>query len=95
MYLGHVIGVARTSPEPEKTVKEWPVPKTMRDVRSFNGFANYYRIFTKNFASIDKHLQNLTKKSARVEWTPLSKYLWPVKIGASNCPRSPVPRLFG
>ena len=40
VYLGHVIGVDGTSPDPEKTskVKEWPVPKTVRDVRSFIGF---------------------------------------------------------
>ena len=72
MYLGRVIGVDGTSPDPEKTskVKEWPVPKTVRDVRSFIGFANYYRRFIKNFASIAKPLHDLTKKSARFEWTP-------------------------
>ena len=72
VYLGHVIGVNGTSPDPEKTskVEEWPVPKTVRDVRSFIGFANYYRRFIKNFASIAKPLHDLIKKSARFEWTP-------------------------
>ena len=57
-------------PREDVRVKEWPVPKTVRDVRSFIGFANYYQRFIKNFASIAKPLHDLTKKSARFEWTP-------------------------
>ena len=69
---GHVVGVDKTSTDPEKTSKvgESPVPKTVRDVRSFTGFAIYYQRLIKNFASIAKLLHDLTLKSARFEWTP-------------------------
>ena len=72
VYLGHVIGVDGTSPDPEKTSKvmECPVPKTVRVVRSLIGFANEYRRLVKNFASIAKPLHDLTKNRARFEWTP-------------------------
>jgi hypothetical protein len=44
-YLGHVIsreGI-RASPYKVKAVKEYPIPKTVKGVRSFLGLASYYR----------------------------------------------------
>ena len=89
VYLGHVIGVDGTSTDPEKTskVKEWPVPKTVRDVQSFNGFPNYYRRFIKNFASIAKPLHDLTKKSAWIEWTPAQQVSFDqLRLGLETAP---------
>ncbi|KAK3742849.1 hypothetical protein QZH41_004524 [Actinostola sp. cb2023] len=53
-YLGHVVSADGVSTDPEKTkaVKEWPVPVTVRDLRSFLGFASYYRRFVPKFAQI-------------------------------------------
>ena len=49
-YLGHTIQADGTSPDPAKVeaVKEWPVPKSVTDVRSFVGFCSYYRRFIRN-----------------------------------------------
>ena len=43
LYLGHVITGSTIAPDPQKleAVKEWPVPKSVSDVRSFLGFANF------------------------------------------------------
>ena len=46
-------------------VLNWPVPKTVRDVRKFLGLANYYRPFVKDFAKIARPLNNLTRKEEK------------------------------
>ena len=53
-YLGHIISKDGIQPDPEKieVVKNFPVPKTVRQVRSFLGLANYYRRFVQDIAKI-------------------------------------------
>jgi len=48
-----------------KSIQDWPVPKCVRDVRTFFGLAFYYRKFVKNFASIAEPLSALTQKGVR------------------------------
>ncbi|XP_019198961.1 PREDICTED: uncharacterized protein LOC109192714 [Ipomoea nil] len=48
---------------------EWPVPKSVIEVRSFLGFAGYYRRFVQDFSILAKHLTNLTKKATKYLWT--------------------------
>ncbi len=71
LFLGHVIGNGCSRPNPEKlkSVKEYPLPKTKTDVRSFLGLAGYYRKYIPGFAEISRHLTALTKKSAAVNVT--------------------------
>ncbi|CAB3997885.1 Retrovirus-related Pol poly from transposon, partial [Paramuricea clavata] len=69
-YLGHVVSRDGIRPDPSKiaAVENFPVPRCVRDVRSFLGLANYYRRFIKNFASIASPLNKLTHKNVRFYW---------------------------
>jgi len=51
-FLGVVIRPERIKIEKEKvkTVLDWLVPKSVKDIQKFLGLANYYRRFVKEFA---------------------------------------------
>jgi len=70
-YLGHVCTPQGIRPDPRKVkaIEEYPVPKTVKDIRSFIGLAGYYRRHVPNFARLSQPLTNLTKKDVPFEWT--------------------------
>ncbi|KAI3825478.1 hypothetical protein L1987_06968 [Smallanthus sonchifolius] len=51
-----------------ETVKEWNVPKTPTEIRSFLGLAGYYRRFIQDFSRIASPLTKLTRKEVKYEW---------------------------
>uniref|UniRef100_A0A3P8S9L5 ribonuclease H n=1 Tax=Amphiprion percula TaxID=161767 RepID=A0A3P8S9L5_AMPPE len=62
-YLGHVVSEKGVETDPAKvaTLKSWPVPHNLKTLRSFLGFAGYYRRFIKGYATIVKPLNDLTR----------------------------------
>ena len=70
-FLGHVVsgdGIA-TDPEKIKAVMEWPVPNSVKEVRSFLGLSGYYRRFVKGYAGIAAPLHALTRRDQAFVWT--------------------------
>ncbi|KAL2095623.1 hypothetical protein ACEWY4_007771 [Coilia grayii] len=53
-FLGHQISAEGIATDPNKisAVKEWPVPTTLKRLRSFLGFCSYYRRFVQGFSKI-------------------------------------------
>jgi len=66
-FLGVVIGQGKIKMEEDKMaeVLNWPIPRTVRDVRKFLELANYYRWFIKNFVALAKPLNMLTRKDEK------------------------------
>lgn len=62
-YLGHVVSEHGVETDPEKisALKSWPVPQTLKELRTFHGFAGYYRRFNNDYAAIAKPLNDRTK----------------------------------
>ena len=61
VYLGHVVSEDGIQADPAKleAVRNWPVPKNVKEVRQFLGFTGYYRRFVKGFAAIARPLNDL------------------------------------
>ncbi|XP_057329925.1 uncharacterized protein LOC130670528 [Microplitis mediator] len=70
IYLGHIISAEGVRPDPAKVtaVKNFPRPRTQKNIRQFLGLAGYYRRFIHRFSQIAKPLTNLLKKSMTFEW---------------------------
>jgi len=70
-YLGVLIGNGSVKMDPIKVqgISEWPTPLTVKDVRSFLGFCNFYCAFIKNFSAIACPLNDLTCKNEQFIWS--------------------------
>ncbi|KAI3795060.1 hypothetical protein L1987_37704 [Smallanthus sonchifolius] len=68
-FLGHVINPNGIMVDPAKivTVREWNIPKTPTEIRSFLGLAGYYRRFIQNFSKIASPVTKLTRKEVKYE----------------------------
>ncbi|XP_044574087.1 uncharacterized protein LOC116655403 [Drosophila ananassae] len=71
-YLGHIIGDGgiRTDPEKVKAITDFPIPKTLRALRSFMGLCGWYRKFVSNFAALTAPLTDLMTTKRRFSLTP-------------------------
>ncbi|GBG70321.1 hypothetical protein CBR_g6449 [Chara braunii] len=71
LYLGHEILADGLRPEDAKvaSIRDWPIPQTVTEVRSFLGMTGYYRPFVKNYSTIASPLTDLTRLDTPWEWT--------------------------
>jgi len=63
-------------------VANWPIPKTIKKIRSLFGFADYYRKFIARFASIVSPINDLFVATTGNYIKQKSKFKW--EIGSTG-----------
>ena len=69
-FLGHLISksLIRMGGAKVATIRVWPAPTEVTELRSFLGLANYYRRFIMGYSKIASSLTDLLKKERKWEW---------------------------
>jgi hypothetical protein len=69
-YLGHIVGQDGIRADPRKLgkVPEWPAPTNLHELRSFLGFANYFRKYIKGYSALVNPLTELMKRTVPFVW---------------------------
>lgn len=72
-YAGYEVSGEGFSPDPELTraIREFPVPTSTTDVRSFNGLCQQVGNFSTEVSQCLDPLSPLLKKNCRFEWSPV------------------------
>ena len=95
-FLGHVVSEdgVHTDPEKVKAVKEWPIPTSVKEVKSFIGLASYHRRFVKGFADIARPLHKLDDAGTKFSWTEeCQKSFDQLKLALTTSPILAYPQL--
>lgn len=95
LYLGHKVSEKGIWTDPGKieAVKTWPVPRNVRDVRSWLGLCSYYRRFIQKFAEVARPLHRLTEKGRTFSWDePCEKAFQTLKERLITAPILAYPR---
>ena len=66
-FVGYMVSKEGIGMDPAKVsaILEWPIPKNVKEVQFYLGFANIYRKFIHNYSSLASPLTSLTRKTAR------------------------------
>ena len=69
-FLGYIFNETGVTMSERKVeaVKNWEIPKSVKDIQRFLGFANFYRRFIKGFSGIGRPITNLLRKDTNFEW---------------------------
>lgn len=68
-FLGHILSAKGIRPDEGKieAIRAMPVPRSVKEIRSFLGMINYYRRFGHNLSGAMEPLNKLLKKGSRVQ----------------------------
>ena len=74
-YLGHQVsaqGIAMIDSYVER-ILSWPLPKDATELKSFLGFAGYYRSFIKDFSRLTANMNQMKNSKGPLEWSEVDK----------------------
>ncbi len=98
LFLGHLVSKKGIKPNPEKVavMQDWPAPKNKQDLYKFLGFANYFRLFIRNYATIASPLYPLTQCKTpadfETKWTSIQEACFEaLKLALCNAPTLKTP----
>ena len=89
VYLGHIVGggTLRIDPSKVEAIVNWPTPKSITEVRSFLGAAQYWRKFISNFSAIAAPMHAVTSVKRAFQWGgKQQKAFEPLKEKISSTP---------
>ena len=60
-FLGHIVSSDGIAADPDKvaTIRDWPVPKNLKELQSFLGLANFFRRFVQGYSTLTAPLTDL------------------------------------
>src|SRR6267154_723377 len=70
-FLGHKIDGQGVSVDEKKVeaMKNWPIPKNLRELQSFLRYCNYYRKFLRGYSKKTTPLNKLLQKDVKYVWS--------------------------
>ncbi|KAL0154021.1 hypothetical protein M9458_050680 [Cirrhinus mrigala] len=74
-FLGYIVSPEGVAMDESKVtaVRDWPRPKTLKELQRFLGFSNFYRRFIRSFSSVASPLTSMIKKGdTRLSWSPVA-----------------------
>jgi len=81
IYLGHKLTEKGVQLDERKveSVKKFPTPMAVKEIKSFLGLTCYYRNFVPEYGKIVKPITNLLRKGIEFKWTPVSGSIRKIK----------------
>lgn len=69
-YLGYLVGNGQLKTDPDKVsaIENFPIPKTVRQVRRFIGMTGWYQRFIRNYSAIAAPMTDLVGKKGNFTW---------------------------
>jgi len=70
IFLGFVVSAKGVQVDGEKikAIQEWPIPKTVSEVKSFHDLGSFYRRFVMGFSTLAAPLNEIVKKHGEFKW---------------------------
>ena len=70
-FVGYMVSPSGIGIDPAKVsaILDWPIPRSMKDVQFFLGFAKFYSKFIKNYSALASPLTYLTRKAVKFTWS--------------------------
>jgi len=89
VFLGFVVSSKSVQVDEEKVkaIQEWPIPKTVSEVRSFHSLTSFYMRFFKDLSTLAAPLNEIVKNNVSFRWGEKQKEVFAaLKHKLTNAP---------